>query len=90
MGETSQGMASRVLPVPARRRSVCSWSLMRCSLGVRCAGRCRAVVCWCFVGDPGLSAADWSDGGFVLGQQKTPWPEAQEVAGERDVAFAVR
>jgi len=28
--------------------------------------------------------------GPARGQQKTPWPEAQEVAGERDVAFAVR
>jgi hypothetical protein len=26
----------------------------------------------------------------VPGQQKTSWPEAQEAAGERDVAFAVR
>jgi len=26
----------------------------------------------------------------VFGHQKTSWPEAQEVADERDVAFAVR
>jgi hypothetical protein len=32
------------------------------------------------------------DGGAgpACGQQKSSWPEAQEVAGERDVAFAVR
>ena len=79
MGETSHGMARRRPEWPASG-VVWSWSLIGAPLG---------LLILCSMSGPAVPVPVRRSRP-ASGQQKTSWPEAQEVAGERDVAFAVR